>query len=176
MKEQETTNESADFSKSVTATLGKSNEKRAVLWLIFVIALIVLLAAGAVANLLTLAFQISRIFGYVCTAAAALAVFFFMILPLVKVLKARAFITDVTAENKDLAKRKNYAALRDVATALVKYNRDDKTLKHHYIKNENLENIERAQNVLHRRRLHGERRHLQKRGQSLSHHVRFSER
>ena len=99
MKEQETTNESADFSKSVTATLGKSNEKRAVLWLIFVIALIVLLAAGAVANLLTLAFQISRIFGYVCTAAAALAVFFFMILPLVKVLKARAFITDVTAEN-----------------------------------------------------------------------------
>ena len=57
MKEQETTNESADFSKSVTATLGKSNEKRAVLWLIFVIALIVLLAAGAVANLLTLAFQ-----------------------------------------------------------------------------------------------------------------------
>ncbi len=144
MKEQETTNESADFSKSVTATLGKSNEKRAVLWLIFVIALIVLLAAGAVANLLTLAFQISRIFGYVCTAAAALAVFFFMILPLVKVLKARAFITDVTAENKDLAKRKNYAALRDVATALVKYNRDDKTLKHHYIKNENLENIERA--------------------------------
>ena len=48
MKEQETTNESADFSKSVTATLGKSNEKRAVLWLIFVIALIVLLAAGCI--------------------------------------------------------------------------------------------------------------------------------
>ena len=101
MKEQETTNESADFSKSVTATLGKSNEKRAVLWLIFVIALIVLLAAGAVANLLTLAFQISRIFGYVCTAAAALSIY------------RKNYITSPPEiANVFTAKRKNHSNLR----------------------------------------------------------------
>ena len=146
MKKQknESANEAADFSKSVTATLGKSNEKRALLWLIVAVALIVLVAAGAIANLLTLAFQLGKTFGYICTGVAALVVFFFIVRPLVKVLKARFFVTDVTAENKDLAKRKNYAALKDVANALVQYNRDDKTLKHHYIKNENLEKIEYA--------------------------------
>ena len=101
MKEQEATNESADFSKSVTATLGKSNEKRAVLWLIFVIALIVLLAAGAVANLLTLAFQISRIFGYVCTAAAALSIY-----------RKNCITSPPEIANVFTAKRKNNSNLR----------------------------------------------------------------
>ncbi len=144
--QSETMGENEDFARSVTAPLGKSSEKRAALALVFVIALIVLLAAGAIANLLTLAFQIGKVFGYVCTGAAALIVFFFMILPLLKVLKARAFITDVTAENKDLAKRKNYEALRATATALTAYNRDEKTTKYHYIKEERLQKIESALN------------------------------
>lgn len=135
---------SEDFSKSVTAPLGKSNNKRVVLLLVAVIALLVLLVAGALADLLTLAFQMSKVFGYVCTAVAAFLVFFFMILPLIKVLKTRAFITDVTAENKDLAKRKNYEALKGAATALTAYNRNEKTAKYHYIKEENLCEIEKA--------------------------------
>mgnify|MGYP005884462141 CR=1 FL=1 len=48
--QSETMGENEDFSRSVTAPLGKSSEKRAALALVFVIALIVLLAAGAIAK------------------------------------------------------------------------------------------------------------------------------
>ncbi|MGN1052763.1 MAG: DUF697 domain-containing protein, partial [Candidatus Scatosoma sp.] len=97
-------------------------------------------------DLLTLAFQIHRVFGYVCAAAAALFIVLFIIRPLTKVLCARSFITDVAAENVDTARRKNYRALRQAATELVQYNRDAKNAKYRYVKEERLKAIEAALN------------------------------
>ena len=133
-----------EFARSVTAPLGKNNEKRALFLLVFVITAIVLLLAAAVADLLMLAFQIHRVFGYVCVAAAAAVIVFFVVRPFAQVLRARSFVTDVTAENKDLAKRKNYRALKQAATELMRYNRDEKTAKFRYVKEERLKAIESA--------------------------------
>lgn len=143
-EEKRQKSDAEEFARSVTAPLGKNNEKRALFLLVFVITAIVLLLAAAVADLLMLAFQIHRVFGYVCVAAAAAVIVFFVIRPLAQVLRARSFVTDVTAENKDLAKRKNYRALKQAATELMRYNRDEKTAKFRYVKEERLKAIESA--------------------------------
>lgn len=143
-EDKKTADRADDFAKSVTAPLGKKNEKRIIFYLVVLISVIALLVVAALADLLTLSFQISRIFGYVCTGVALVLVLLLIVRPIVKVLRANRFITDVTAENKDLAKRKNYAALRAVAAEIVAYNRDEKTKKHHYVKEENLRRIEKA--------------------------------
>ncbi|MDD6996109.1 MAG: DUF697 domain-containing protein [Candidatus Borkfalkiaceae bacterium] len=139
-------NETDDFARSVTAPLGKNNERRAAFLLAFILTAIVLLLAAAVADLLTLAFQVHRVFGYVCTAAAAAVIVFFVLCPLAQVLRSRSFITDVAAENKDPAVRKNYRALKQAATELVRYNRDEKNAKYRYVKEERLKAIEAALN------------------------------
>ena len=73
-----------------------------------------------------------------------LLVAIFIVRPVVKVLFARFFITDVTAENCDMARRRNYRALRETARALVEYNADPRHRKYRYLSPERTEQISDA--------------------------------
>ena len=98
------------FSDSISDAFRRKNEKTFFALVIASVAVIVLLVAGALADLLVLCFEVNRIFGYTMVALTVLLVAIFIVRPVVKVLFARFFITDVTAENCDMARRRNYRA------------------------------------------------------------------
>jgi len=100
----------------------QSNEKKYFMLLIVAAVIIVILVVGALSDILTLCFNINRWFGYTMVALTAILIAFFVVRPLVKVLGARFFITDVTSDKCDAAKRRNYRAMKDISRALVEYN------------------------------------------------------
>ena len=132
------------FSDSISDAFRRKNEKTFFALVIASVAVIVLLVAGALADLLVLCFEVNRIFGYTMVALTVLLVAIFIVRPVVKVLFARFFITDVTAENCDMARRRNYRALRETARALVEYNADPRHRKYRYLSPERTEQISDA--------------------------------
>lgn len=135
-KAEETTAEKVDeteFSDSISDALKQKNEKNFLLGITALLVVITLLVFGALSNLLTLSFEVNRIFGYAMCALAALAVLILIVRPVCKVLSARYFITDVTNENKKKAKKRNARALKKVASALVEYNEDPKNARFRYL-------------------------------------------
>lgn len=136
--------DSAGFSDSISDAFRRKNEKTFFALVIASVAVIVLLVAGALADLLVLCFEVNRIFGYTMVALTVLLVAIFIVRPVVKVLCARFFITDVTAENCDMARRRNYRALRETARALVEYNADPRHRKYRYLSPERMEQISDA--------------------------------
>jgi hypothetical protein len=99
---------------------------------------------GAVADILTVCFQIDKIFGYVVSGIVVVLVALFVIRPMIKVLGARFFITDVTSDNFDLAVRRNYKALKQVAVSLVEYNLDPKNIRFRYLTDEKVAALKKA--------------------------------
>ncbi|MBQ8659057.1 MAG: DUF697 domain-containing protein [Clostridia bacterium] len=129
------------FSDSISSALKQKNEKRYFFAILAVVAVVVLLIVGALADLLALCFQVNQWFGYAACAVAALLVFLFILRPTVKVIGARFFITDVTADTFNAARRKNYRALRSVAGALVEYNTDPKNMRFRYLTQEKCDKL-----------------------------------
>ncbi|MBQ8885699.1 MAG: DUF697 domain-containing protein [Clostridia bacterium] len=133
-----------EFSASMSDALKQKNEKSFFFGILAVVAVIVLLLIGALADILTLAFEVNRIFGYAMSAITAILLILFVLRPVCKVLGARFFITDITSEGLNVTKRKNRRALKEVSTALVKYNNDPKNVRFRYLSDENTEAIEAA--------------------------------
>lgn len=77
-------------------------------------------------------------------AVTALLVGLFIVRPVVKVLGARFFITDVTSDKCNMARRRNYRALKEIARALVEYNENPKNRKFRYLSEEKSEKISDA--------------------------------
>lgn len=134
----------AAFSDSISAALNQKNEKRYFFLLIAVVAAIVLLLVGALADILSVCFDLNVYFGYAVSALTAILIVIFIIVPTVKLMRAKYFITDVTNENFDETRRKNYRALKNVAGALVSYNDDPKNVRFRYVTPENTGKISRA--------------------------------
>lgn len=132
------------FSSSISDALKQKNEKGFFWGILAAVAVIVLLLVGALADILTLCFQVNRIFGYTMVAVTAILLALFIARPIAKVLSARFFITDVTSVDKNLAKRKNRRAIKEVASALVAYNTDPKNMKYRYLKDGNLQALQKA--------------------------------
>lgn len=126
-----------DFDESMNVALKNKNDKK-FFWLIMAtVTVILVLLVGAMADVLTLCFEVNRIFGYVMSGVFVLLVAVFIIRPLVKVMTARFFVVDVTDENKKLARRRNRKALVGVATSLVEYNENPKNMRFRYLTPEN---------------------------------------
>lgn len=136
--------EDAAFSESISDALKQKNEKGFFLAIIAVATVLTLLVLGALADILTLCFQVNRIFGYVVLAVTLTLVGVFVVRPVVKVIGARFFITDITADNCDLAVRKNYRALKNVATALVEYHENPKNIRFRYLSEQTLDALKTA--------------------------------
>lgn len=123
-------------------------------------------------------------------AVTAVLIFFFVLKPVAKVLGARFFITDVTSDKCNMARRRNYRALKDVARALVDYNVNPKNAKFRYLSPETTEKLRGALEEGDKSRLKASlkqayatevascvnRPYLEKRGESIFDNVRFSER
>ncbi len=132
------------FSDSISDALKQKNEKGFFTGIIVVVAVIVLLLIGALADILVVSFEINRIFGYVMCGALTILIGVFIIRPLVKVLGARFFITDVTRDNFDVAVKRNYRALKAVAQSLVEYNTDPRNIRFRYLTDEKLAALKTA--------------------------------
>lgn len=132
------------FSQSISDALKQKNEKGFFLAILAVVAFLTLLVVGALADILTLCFQINQIFGYVMLAVTLILVGVFIVRPVVKVVGARFFITDVTAESCDLAVKKNYRALRNVATALVEFHDNPNNAQVGYLSEQTLNALRTA--------------------------------
>lgn len=143
-KKQAAKNADAEFAESMSAALKQKNEKGFLAGLVAVVAVIVILLVAALSDILTLCFSVHDYFGYAACVAVAILIALFVVRPVCKVAGARFFITDVTSENKNLAKRKNAKALKQVATSLVEYNSDAKNAKFRYIEDENLQSLRAA--------------------------------
>ena len=124
------------FAESMSAALKQKNEKGFFAAIIAVVAVIVLLVVSAVADLLVLCFEFNRVFGYVMTVIVAILIAIFIVRPICKVLGARFFITDVTADNIDLTKKRNYRAVQAVAKALIEYHTAPENTRFRYLKDE----------------------------------------
>lgn len=133
-----------DFSASMSDALKQKNEKGFLFGIVSVVAVIILLLIGALADILTLCFEVNRIFGYTMVAITVIFLALFVICPVCKVLGARFFITDVTNMNLNVAKRKNRRALKEVSFALVKYNTDPKNARFKYLSEENIRSLREA--------------------------------
>ena len=144
-----------EFENSVSAALKQKNEKRYVGWIVLGVFVISVLFFGAVADLLSLCFDLHPYVGYGAVALSAILLIAFVIVPLCKVLRARFFIVDVTAEHFDLAKRKNARALKETAQAVLEYHDNPKNAKFRYLSDENAQNLRRALKV-------GDKKELQK--------------
>ncbi len=136
--------EEYDFSDSMSDAFRQKNEKGFFALIAAAVLVIVLLVAAAVSDLLVLCFQVNRIFGYTMTALTVLLIGVFLIRPVVKVLFSRFFVTDVTADRCNMARRRNYRALKDIARALVAYNTDPRNRKFRYLSEEKTEKISSA--------------------------------
>ncbi len=134
----------AGFENSISETLEQKNEKLWLFLLIGVIAVIVLLVVSAVADLLVLCFEVNRYFGYGMSFVVLLLLCIFVVRPCVKVIGARGFAVNVTADNFDAAKGKNKKALKSVANALVAYNENPKNIRYRYITPENTDKLKKA--------------------------------
>ena len=134
----------AAFSDSISDAFKQKNEKGFFTGVLVITTVIVLLLVGALADILTVCFQINRIFGYVTCGVLGILIILFIIRPVCKVLGARFFITDVTSENFDAATRRNYRALKSVAKALVEYNSDPKNIRFRYLTDDNLTALKTA--------------------------------
>jgi len=132
------------FSDSMSDAFRQKNEKGFFAAILAAVAIVVILVIGALADILSLCFDFNRWFGYAMSALTAVLIGVFIIRPIGKVLGARFFITDVTSEKCDMAKRRNYRALKNTARALVEYNRNPRNYKFRYLTNENTEKIELA--------------------------------
>ena len=122
----------------------QSNEKKYFALLIVAAVIIVILLVGALSDILTLCFNINRWFGYAMVALTAVLIALFVVRPIVKVAGARFFITDVTSEKCDMARRRNYRALKDIARALVDYNTSPRYAKFRYMSAENTDKLQAA--------------------------------
>lgn len=132
------------FSESISTALKQKNEKGFFAGVLAVTAVFLLLLLGALADILTLCFEVHPVFGYVTCVALALFIGFFILRPIVKVVGARFFVTDVTADNFDVVTKRNYKALKNVAKALVEYHKDPKNARFRYLTDDKLGAIERA--------------------------------
>ena len=127
-----------EFSDSISTALKQKNEKNFFAGILAIVAVVILLLVAAVADVLMLCFTVHPYFGYVMCVVVGLLIALFIIRPMFKVIGARFFIVDVTNLNKKKAKKKNLRAVKQVAQALVSYNRDPKNAKFKYVKDENL--------------------------------------
>lgn len=132
------------FADSMSDAFKQSNEKKYFALLIVVAVIIVILLVGALSDILTLCFNINRWFGYAMVALTAVLIALFVVRPIVKVAGARFFITDVTSEKCDMARRRNYRALKDIARALVDYNTSPRYAKFRYMSAENTDKLQAA--------------------------------
>ncbi len=132
------------FSESISAALKQKNEKGFFLAIIAVATVVALLVIGALADILTLCFEVNKTFGYCMLTVTLILVGVFIVRPIIKVLGARFFVTDVTADNFDLAVKKNYRALRSVATALVDYHESPNNLRFRYLSEQTLTSLKTA--------------------------------
>jgi uncharacterized membrane protein YcjF (UPF0283 family) len=132
------------FSDSISEAFKQKNEKGFFMAVVAIVAVLCLLVVGALADILTVCFEINRIFGYVMCGILAVLIGLFIIRPACKVLGARFFITDVADDDFDVVKRKNYKALRSVAQALVDYNTDPKNVRFRYLTDEKLSALKNA--------------------------------
>ena len=132
------------FAESMSVALKQTNEKGFFAAILAVVAVIVLLVISALADLLVLSFEFNRTFGYVMTAIALILIGVFIIRPVCKVLSARFFVTDVTAADLDLTKKRNYRAVRAVAQALVEYHAAPQNTRFRYLKEERVTALKTA--------------------------------
>lgn len=132
------------FADSMSDAFRQTNEKKYFALIVAEAVIIVVLVVGALSDILTLCFNVNRWFGYTMVALTAIAIAIFVVRPLVKVLGARFFITDVTADKCDVARRRNYRALKGVARALIDYNTAPKNAKYRYLSVENLQKLDAA--------------------------------
>ena len=132
------------FADSMSDAFKQSNEKKYFALLIVAAVIIVILLVGALSDILTLCFNINRWFGYAMVALTAVLIALFVVRPIVKVAGARFFITDVTSEKCDMARRRNYRALKDIARALVDYNTSPRYAKFRYMSAENTDKLQAA--------------------------------
>lgn len=132
------------FDKSISVALKQKNEKGFLTAIVFVSTIIALLLVSAVADILTLCFQVNEIFGYVMSGALAVLLCVFVVRPIVKVIGARYFVTDVTSDTFDVANKRNYKVLKSVAISLVEYNLDPKNIRFRYLTDEKITAIKTA--------------------------------
>lgn len=134
----------ADFSDSISNALKQKNEKSFFAGILAIVAIVILMLIASIADILNLCFSIHPYFGYASCVAAVIVIGLFIIRPFVKVIGARFFITDVTNFKKKKAHKRNLKAIKQVAKALIAYNRDPKNAKFKYIKDENLKLLKSA--------------------------------
>ena len=132
------------FEKSMSAELNQKNEKGFLTAIIVIATIVSLLLVGALADILTVCFEINRIFGYVVCGVVAVLLLMFVVRPIVKVLSSRFFITDVTSDTFDVAVRKNYKALKSVAQSLIEYNLEPKNVRFRYLSDEKISALKKA--------------------------------
>ena len=132
------------FAESISTALKQKDERSFFFAIIAVVTVVALLVVGALADILTLCFQINQVFGYCALVVAIILVGLFIIRPIVKVLGARFFITDVTAENYDVSVKKNYRALKSVATALIEYHENPNNARFGYLSEQTLSALKTA--------------------------------
>ena len=132
------------FDKSISVALKQKNEKGFLTGIVLIATVITLLLVGAVADILTVCFEINRIFGFVMCGVLAVLLGIFVIRPLVKVLGARYFVSDVTSDTFDVAVKRNYKVLKSVAQALVEYNLDPKNVRFRYLTDERITALKTA--------------------------------
>lgn len=133
-----------DLENSLSAALKQKNEKSFFAVVLVIAAVVSVLVIAAVSDILTLCFHVHKIFGYAMLALTIVLIFLFVLRPMIKVISARFFITDVTAEGKNLAKRRNKKALRETAQALVAYNTDPKNMRCRYLSAETVDALSDA--------------------------------
>ena len=132
------------FSDSISNALKQKNEKGFFAGVLAIVATYALLLVGAVADILSVCFNLHPVFGYISCAVIAVFIGLCILRPIFKVVGARFFITDVTAENFDVVRKRNYKALKNVAKALVDYHREPKNARFRYLTDGMLEELERA--------------------------------
>ena len=129
------------FSQSISDAFKQKNEKGFFFAVVAVVAVLSLLVVGALADILTLCFQVNQVFGYIMLAVTLVLVGVFIVRPIVKVVGARFFVTDITAEDCDLAVKKNYKALKNVATALIEYHENPNNARFWYLSEQTLASL-----------------------------------
>ncbi len=132
------------FADSMSDAFKQKNEKSFFAAILVAVVVIVILLVGALSNILSLCFDLNRWFGYAMVFLTTLLIVFFVLKPIAKVLGARFFITDVTSEQCDMARRRNYRALKDVARSLVEYNTNPRYAKFKYLSDANVDKLGQA--------------------------------
>ncbi len=134
----------AEFSDSISVALKQKNEKGFLWGIVAIVAVVTLLVLSAVADLLTLCFQVNRILGYVASLVMGILVLVFVLRPIAKVLCARFFITDVTNIDVKKAKSRNRRAIKEVGKSLVEYHKNPQNVRFFYITPERVKALDTA--------------------------------